>query len=398
MRLTRPLVFVSALLVACGGRARDKPGVSDGGNRSGGDSERGGSSSGGSGSSSNAGRSATGGAGSVLGQWSLPQVPEETWQSPLEGLCAPKLDVYPWSLWGEGETLYVATVDDDNQSTLRANSGARWEIVPTAGLRFSHVSGVPGGPRLLFGGPSCGVFTLAGAESACISALPDIFQVASAGAERTFALTANRLLHFNGEYLTPFGAPLPEPTSSWPGYELWVGDEAVVVAGLAGKVWVLDVPGERRELSIPDALDARSVWATGENDIWVGAESGRVAHYDGVAWKLFQTGNCAPVTSLWGAKDTLFLAGGGFFGRIEREKLTVIFNQPCFEIPSRPGSWETIRFGPLWGTSATSVFSVVEQERYVQTLTDDRLESSVGHPACGMRRLYWFDGSAFGPL
>lgn len=403
MRFSPWLTLVSTLLLACGGRARDKPtegagGAAFGGAAFGGSAAFGGDANARGGMLGVGGDSANGGASGAASTWTLPQERVATWQNSRGTLCDPKLDVYPWSLWGDQNTLYVATTDDQSQSTLRANAGAGWATVPTAGLSFSNVSGVPGGPLLLFGGRRCGLSTLSGEATECISELPNIGTVMSAGAERTFALAANRLLHFNGSYLTAFGPPLPEPTSDWPLYQLWVGDDALVVAGFEGRVAIVDARGDRRDLSIPDGLDARSLWANGADDIWVGAELGRVAHYNGASWMLFKTGNCAPVSSLWGTKEALFVAGGGFFGRIRGGQIETIFDQPCFDIPNAAGSWEMVTFTELWGSSATAVFTVVEQQRYQQTLNGESLETGASYPECGMRRIYWFDGNALGPL
>ncbi len=405
MRFASLAPLVASLMFACGGRSQDHHARAQGGDNQGGAASAaqggrfaaGGALSGGA-PGAQGGTDASGGASAVSGQWTLPQEPLSRWRNSAGALCSSEDGSYAWSVWSDAKTLYVTTLQSLPNSRLWKNSGAEWERTPTDDLGFQSVTGMRDGALLLYGGSLCGAYTYSSGVATCISDLPSLTKVMSAGVDRTFALAGDRLLHFNGSYFTASGISLPEASESWPVYQLWVGDD-VLIAGGGDQVWIVGADGVRHDLSLPDGSSVRSLWASGANDIWVGGEEGLLAHYDGRDWEALRTGNCSAVVALWGTADALFLAGGSFFGRVQGGKLETIFDQPCVEIPFEAGTWEHVSFGALWGNSPTEVFVVVDQERYQQTLNNDgSLEASSTYPECGRSRLYWFDGARLSPL
>jgi hypothetical protein len=163
-------------------------------------------------------------------------------------------------------------------------------------------------------------------------------------------------------------------------------------------VYVFDRPtSDPSILQIPDGVAATSVWGFGRDDLWVGGDAGRLAHYDGNSWTIVQAahGNCATVANLWGADHVLYFATNNYVGRWKDGKLDTVIDGPCSQDPeSSPGIYEQVIIEKIWGNSASELFIALYERK--ETLTNapggGTTSNDIPPDACGQARLYWFDG------
>jgi hypothetical protein len=402
--------------VACGGRSRDGAaaagfsgtgGASGGVEHSGGFSARGGQASagqtsGGTGAASSAGQASVSGAGGESAGWTLPHTSDRPWRQSSEPLCAPEGMGLPWDLWSDERGVYVLGEIGARTTRLYFNDGTGWSVInPGQGNSFG-LAGFSNGPLVLYAGSPCAVVFQDGDAEACASTLPSISDVFVVDPTRIFALAGNRVLRYNGDYFTQYGKPLPADEQPHP-YHLWADAEVVITAGERGHVFVLpDANAEVEVLTVPDGAEVSSLWAFGRDDIWVGLQQNRLAHYDGASWTVQRVSDsmCGSVTSLWGSDQVLFFAGSSGIGKIEGGVLhTLAASSGCGPEGTMPGSWEELNFRKIWGNSASEVFFAVTERKLELTLNGESLETSATNPdACGMQRLYWYDGVGIRPL
>jgi hypothetical protein len=235
----------------------------------------------------------------------------------------------------------------------------------------------------------------------CLGAVPGVTNVFAVDGQHAFAIVSDRLLTLYGAYFTPYGTL---PAVPWPyAYHLWADAQVPVVAAEGGKVYVLDRPATTpMVLQIPDQAAATSVWGFGRNDLWVGGEKGRLAHYDGASWTVMQTvqGNCATVSGLWGADHVLYVATDSYVGRWRDGTLDTVIDGPCAQDPeSAPGTYEQVIIAKIWGNSPTELFiALYERKEVLGTVPGGITVSHVQPDSCGEARMYWFDGQRLGRL
>jgi hypothetical protein len=330
--------------------------------------------------------------------WTLPHSGGPVWRNSTVPYCNSK-DPFINDLWSDSRGVYAISSID---GSLFFNSGTGWSRVSPQPSVVEYLTGLPGGPLLLYGGEYCGVTAFDGKNESCLAAVPGVSKVFVADAQHAFAIVGSRLLTLSGSYFTPYGSI---PAVPWPyAYSLWADAQVVVITAEAGKVYVFDRPAtDPLVLQIPDGVAATSVWGFGRDDLWVGGEKGRLAHYDGNSWTVVQAthGNCATVSGMWGADHVLYFATDNYVGRWSDGQLDTIIEGPCSQDPeSSSGTHEQVIIEKIWGNSPTEVFigAIERKETMVNAPGGGVTSSQITPDSCGEARLYWFDGQRLGRL
>jgi hypothetical protein len=130
------------------------------------------------------------------------------------------------------------------------------------------------------------------------------------------------------------------------------------------------------EVALPD-IGANVLWGFAENDLWVGGEFGRLAHYDGNTWSSSQADSaaCGPVKGHWGSGGTLFAYTESEVKTVQGGTERSVLRFPC-------GGPETVL--GLWGRSPSEAFILVQDTR-------------LGSDSCGDLKVLRFDGTATSP-
>ena len=331
-------------------------------------------------------------------QWTLPHAGGPVWRNSTVPYCNPQ-DVFFNDLWSDSRGVYAISAID---GSLFFNSGTGWGRASPQPSVLEYLSGLPGGPLLLYGGEFCGVIAFDGKAETCIAAVPGVTNVFAVDAQRAFAIVSDRLLALDGSYFAPYGTM---PVVPWPdNYQLWADAQTAVVAAEAGKVYVFDRPAtEPQLLQIPDKVAATSVWGFGRDDLWVGGAAGRLAHYDGSSWTVVQAaqGSCATVSGMWGADHVLYLATQSSVVRWRNGAFDTVIDGPCDQNPeTSPGIYEQVIITKIWGNSPTELFITLLERK--ETLTNAPgggvTYNDIPPDSCGEARLYWFDGQRLGRL
>jgi hypothetical protein len=330
--------------------------------------------------------------------WTLPHAGGPVWRSSAVPYCNAD-GVFFSDLWSDSRGVYAL---GELESGLFFNSGTGWSRVSPQPSVLEHLTGIPGGPLLLIGGEFCGVTSFDGKTESCIAAVPGVTQVFVVSAQRAFAIVDDRLLSLAGAYFAPYGSM---PAVPWPdAYFLWADAQVAVVAAEAGKVYVFDGPADSPQvLQIPDGAAATSLWGFGRDDVWVGGKAGRLAHFDGTSWTTLQAarGNCATISSLWGADHVLYFATDSTVGRVRNGAVDAVIDGPCAQDPaSVPGIYEQVIIQKIWGNSPTELFiALYERKEHLDPASGGGVRvNDVPPDSCGQARMYWFDGQRLGRL
>ena len=348
------------------------------------------------------------GAPDVDNHWTLPHSGGPVWRNSSVPYCGSD-DGYIGSiedLWSDSRGIYIIRYRDFPDSFgLFFNSGAGWaRVSPQPSSPLDYLSGIPAGPLLLYGNrngdTTCGLTAFDGKTESCLAAVSQVSHVFAADPQRVFAITEDRLLMLNGAYFTQYGII---PTSASPSYQLWADAQVVVVADHAGNVFLFDDPTAAAQvLTVPDGMVVESLWGFGRDDLWIGDDKGRLAHYDGDSWTVLQVahGNCQDVSQMWGAEHVLYFATQSYVGRWRDGKLDTVLDGPCVQDPHLlAGTYEQVTIERIWGNSPTEVFIAVEERKETMTIVSNGATySDVGPDSCGQFRLYWFDGQGLGRL
>jgi hypothetical protein len=175
----------------------------------------------------------------------------------------------------------------------------------------------------------------------------------------------------------------------------------VVVLGERGVYVLGDANSEAEIIALPEAEPPRALWAFSRDDIWLGLDKNRVAHYDGTGWTLQQLGlDCGGVNALWGSDGVLFAASSTFLGKIEGDTVQAFARaRRCPPEDTMLGWHEELNVKKIWGNSPTEVFFAVTERMTEVRLTDTGYDYDWRDPdACGQQRLYWSDGEQLRPL
>ncbi|HWA71957.1 MAG TPA: hypothetical protein VG937_06485 [Polyangiaceae bacterium] len=365
----------------------------------------GGRPSGGTASSGTAGNGAApsgAGAGGNLDGWTLPHTSDKPWRQSLEPLCAPEGSGLPWDLWSDQRGLYVLSEFAFGENRLYFNDGTGWSTARLSQPNSYGLTGFNEGSLVLYSGAPCGVLFQGQSEDVCASTLPNVSDVFVVDANRIFAIAGNRVLRYNGDYFVQYGKPLPGPAPTRP-YSFWADAEVVIVASDQGQVYIFsDATSAAEVLTMPEGAAARALWAFSRDDIWVGLEGSRLAHYDGANWTVQSLGDsaCDVVTALFGTDHVLFFAGGSFVGKVQDGAVELFSGAPrCQSEAIGPGTWEELIFRKIWGNSPNEVFFAVTERRLELKEVGGTLQTNAIDPdTCGMQRLYWYDGTRIRPL
>ena len=100
---------------------------------------------------------------------------------------------------------------------------------------------------------------------------------------------------------------------------------------------------------IPEVgIYGRAVWGTSGSDVFVGADNGRILHYDGSTWTAMRSGATGIIFNFWGTSGTdVFVVGSGG---------TIHHYDGSDWIAMDSGTTEDLR--GVWGTSGTDVFAI----------------------------------------
>ena len=339
-----------------------------------------------------------GGGPDVDNDWTLPHTGGPVWRDSTIPYCNSD-GVFFSDVWSDSRGVYAIS---EIESDLFFNSGTGWSRVSPQPSVLENMTGIPGGPLLLYAGEYCGVTAFDGRTESCLAAVPGVTNVFVVDARRAFAIVDDRLLTLDGSYFTPYGSM---PVVPFPyGYQLWADSQVAVVAAEAGKVYLFDRPSaDPQVLQIPDGVAATSVWGFGRDDLWVGGDAGRLAHYDGGSWTIVQAaqGSCATISSMWGADHVLYFATRSYVGRWSSGNFDTVIDGPCDQNPeSVPGIYEQVIIDKIWGNSPTELFIALYERK--EHLTPARgggvTYDDVPPDSCGEARLYWFDGQRLGRL
>jgi hypothetical protein len=418
----RYLTFMGCVALMVGGSACSSSGVRarhgsdagpDGPSPVGGEARGSGSQGGEKGSSSlpaggrggNGGGVAGGGSGSVAssfvddGVWTLPLTGGPVWRDSTKPYCTSDKTPFFEDVWSDSRGIYAIT---SIEQSLYFNSGTGWSLVSPQPSVLEGMTGIPGGPLLLYPGEHCGVTAFDGKSETCLAAIPEIKRVFAVDTQRAFAIVDDRLLALRDSYFTPYGTmpAVPFPYE----YRLWADAEVAVVAAEKGKVYVFTSPSsDPLVLTIPDQKAATALWGFGRNDLWVGAEAGRLAHYDGQSWTIQQVaqGTCAEILNLWGAENVLYFATENHVGRWRGGVVDTVLDGPCaLDSLNELGVHEQVIVDKIWGNSPNELFIALYERK--QTLSpaggDSYLWGGLTPDACGQARMYWFDGQRLGRL
>ena len=330
--------------------------------------------------------------------WTLPHTGGPTWRTSTVPYCNSN-GVFFSDLWSDSRGVWATS---EIESNLFFNAGTGWSQVSPRPSVLKNMTGIPGGPLLLYPSDYCGVTAFDGKKESCLAAVPGITNVFVVDAQRAFAIVDDRLLTLDGSYFTPYGSM---PAVPWPyAYYLWADSQVAVVAADAGKVYVFEQSSsDPQVLQIPDGVAATSVWGGGPNDLWVGGDEGRLAHYDGTSWTVVQAaqGNCATIASMWGAANVLYFATRSYVGRWSNGKFDTVIDGPCDQDPeSVPGTYEQVIIQKIWGNSPTELFiALYERKEHLTPAAGGGVTyNDVPPDSCGEARMYWFDGQHLGRL
>lgn len=341
-------------------------------------------------------------AGATGFDWTLPHTSDKNWRNSQEPLCAPGGYGLPLDIWSDERGVFaLAETNVSNGRTLSFNDGSGWSTVTNPAGSAYGLSGFRDGALILYSGDRCGVMFVDGDSETCASALPGTWQVFVVDSERTFAIAGNRVLHYNGSYFTQYGKPLPEVNPVY-GMKLWADAEVVIALGELGLYVLSDAVSEAEIITLPEPEAPRSLWAFSRDDIWLGLEKNRLAHYDGAGWTVLPLGpDCnGGVSALWGSEGVLFAASSTFLGKVEGDAVHAFARaRRCPPEDTQVGQHEALTVRKIWGNSAKEVFFAVTEQMYEVQLSDGGYTHTPRAPdACGMQRLYWSDGERLRPF
>jgi len=330
--------------------------------------------------------------------WTLPHTGGPVWRDSTIPYCNAN-GVFFSDLWSDSRGVYAIS---EIESSLYVNPGTGWSRVSPQPSVLAKMTGIPGGPLLLYSGEYCGVTAFDGKTESCLAAIPGVSDVFVVDGQLAFAIVNSRLLTLDGPYFTPYGTipAVPFPYA----YHLWADAQVAVVAAEAGKVYVFDGPSTNpKVLQIPDGVAATSVWGFGRDDLWVGGDAGRLAHYDGITWTTVQAaqGNCATISSMWGTDQVLYFATRSTVGRWRDGLFDTVLDGPCDQNPQTvPGVYEQVTIQKIWGNSPTELFiALYERKEHLTAAPGGGVTyNDVPPDSCGQARIYWFDGKRVGPL
>jgi hypothetical protein len=332
--------------------------------------------------------------------WTLPHSGGPVWRQSTSPYCNSQ-GVFFNDLWSDDRGVYAIS---EMERSLFFNSGTGWSKVSPQPTSLAFLTGIPhGGPLVLYGQDGCGVYFFDGKTQSCVAAVPSVTKAFVVDAQRIFAIANDRLLSYNGSYFTQYAHPVP--AIPFPNdYQLWAGSDVVVVAAEAGKVYLYDDSSpDPQTLLIPDGKAATSLWGFARDDLWVGSDDGRLAHYNGSIWEIAQptNGNCSRIAHLWGADHVLFFATDNVVGRWNAGSFDSVLDGPCSQdVETPPGVFEQVIIETIWGNSPTELFIALleRKETVVSYAPGSATYNDVPPDACGEARVYWFDGQRLGRL
>lgn len=339
--------------------------------------------------------------------WTLPHNGGPVWQNSTVPYCGTE-DGYIGNvgdLWSDSRGVYLIRTVPPNHG-LYFNAGSGWSRVsPQPRTTLSAFTGIPAGPLLLYDNyqdSTCGVTSFDGTTESCLASVAKVSNVFAFNAQRVFAITDDRLLTLSGNsYFTGYATI---PTSEWPSYQLWADSQVVVVADRSGNAFLFDdAAADPEVVALPDGMVADSLWGFGRDDLWVGDDTGRLAHYDGDSWTVLQAahGNCLDISWMWGAEHVLYFATQSSVGRWKDGNLDTVLDGPCLLDPEpSAGTYEQVEIENIWGNSPTELFIAVQERKETKTLvgSNGATYSEGGPDSCGQFRIYWFDGQRLGRL
>jgi hypothetical protein len=339
-------------------------------------------------SSGGAGGQGTGGTGAG-GTGGASTKPKPLWRDSYDAFCPGTASIFA-DVWGDDRGVFVLSSDDKNNSAIWSNVGTGWRTAfawpeGTNNLYQGGLTGIPGGPLVVYGGFPCGIQFVEGGGVSCSGAATFVEDLKVLDAKLAYAVSYDRVLTFDGDLWTQLGDPLPGVSVV---RAVWADSSTVVAAADGGHVFAIPSGGTPVSLSgLSSQVDTVAAWGFGASDLWIGSAKGQLFHYDGAQWsqkatipyagsgslRLLGTDGIGKL-KLWGKDGSLFFVAGNVFGRWDGSGVRTL---DTLEGKSY--------FAGLWGNSPSEIFLAVH----------DVQPSVVG---CGQLRTRWFDGSKVGPL
>lgn len=291
-----------------------------------------------------------------------------------------------YDIWGTSSTNVYAS---DYCGSLMHFNGSEWTAVSELPPRILGIWGT--GPDDVFAVSPDGIHHHDGASWTAMD-LPSevagkwVWAVHGSSAANVYAIAGERLIRYDGSAwsVVPTAGP---PAGGW-FEDVWVGgtDEVIAVGSQPGSGFMTRFDGTRWTTTEAD-VPLLGVTGTDEREAWAVGYSGRVLHFDGVAWSTVREGPSADLHAVRAAPGgPLYAVGAGTIlrhegngwqpflptvgGTTSYRGLWVAGPENLFVVGSGAapvlrydGAWHEISspvesLSDVWGTSPSSVVAV----------------------------------------
>jgi hypothetical protein len=341
---------------------------------------------------------------------------EPGWRDSTVPFCRnPEWMFMSWDVWSDSRGVFVIVEESNpggshwppdspdeasNRHFIAFNDGRGWSerfggIGYSDANCFSELTGIPGGSLILRGPYEETCDHVPGTDGGLVLEYMGVTTLYIVDETLGYALIGSLLLYYDG---TSWGPYPPDPLP-YGARAMWANRTALYLAGGRGVV-MSEEDGGWRIHDTRTIEDITTIWGFGDEDIWVGTETGRLMHYDGTTWEWVEWPNMGDSTEdswdcryryksirgMWGADGILYFHTENQLAMWDGVEFSILGYWPGEDVwhPDREVNEcvGRIEVNAIWGNATDEVFISVHDPEHV---TED----------CGSEYLLWWDGHEF---